>query len=57
MVRPEIRRLENLRGKPLAVSGIGEFTDVGTRMALKKYGLAPEVSVKLRASMVIIRCV
>jgi len=33
----------------LAVSGVGEFTDVGTRLVLKKYGLVPEVDVKLRA--------
>jgi len=26
----------------------GEFTDVGTRLVLKKYGLVPEVDVKLR---------
>jgi ABC-type nitrate/sulfonate/bicarbonate transport system substrate-binding protein len=49
VVRPEIRRMEDLRGKTLATSGVGEFTDVGARMVLKKYGLAPEVDVKLRA--------
>ena len=49
VVRPEIRRVEDLKGKTLAVSGIGEFTDVGTRIVLKKYGLAPEADVKLRA--------
>jgi ABC-type nitrate/sulfonate/bicarbonate transport system substrate-binding protein len=49
VVRPEIRRVEDLKGKTLAVSGIGEFTDVGTRIVLKKYGLAPETDVKLRA--------
>src|SRR6266481_9112622 len=31
VVRPEIRRMEDLKGKTLAVSGVGEFTDVGTR--------------------------
>jgi NitT/TauT family transport system substrate-binding protein len=49
VVRPEIRRMEDLKGKTLAVSGIGEFTDVGARLILKKYGLVPEVDVKLRA--------
>ena len=49
VVRPEIRRVEDLKGKTLAVSGIGEFTDVGTRIMLKKYGLTPETDVKLRA--------
>jgi ABC-type nitrate/sulfonate/bicarbonate transport system substrate-binding protein len=49
IVRPEIRRMEDLKGKTLAVSGVGEFTDVGTRLLLKKYGLAPETDVKLRA--------
>jgi ABC-type nitrate/sulfonate/bicarbonate transport system substrate-binding protein len=49
VVRPEIRRVEELKGKTLAVSGIGEFTDVGTRIVLRKYGLTPETDVKLRA--------
>jgi ABC-type nitrate/sulfonate/bicarbonate transport system substrate-binding protein len=49
VVQPEIRRVEDLRGKTLAVSGIGEFTDVGTRIMLKKYGLMPESDVKVRA--------
>lgn len=49
VVRPEIRRVEDLKGKTLAVSGVGEFTDVATRLVLKKYQLAPETDVKLRA--------
>jgi ABC-type nitrate/sulfonate/bicarbonate transport system substrate-binding protein len=49
VVRPDIRRVEDLKGKTLAVSGVGEFTDVGTRLLLKRYGLVPEVDVKLRA--------
>jgi ABC-type nitrate/sulfonate/bicarbonate transport system substrate-binding protein len=49
VVRSEIRRMEDLKGKTLATSGVGEFTDVGTRLLLKKYGLVPEVDVKLRA--------
>jgi ABC-type nitrate/sulfonate/bicarbonate transport system substrate-binding protein len=49
VVRPDIRRMEDLKGKTLAISGVGEFTDVGSRLVLKKYGLVPEVDVKLRA--------
>ena len=49
VVRPDIRRMEDLKGKTLAVSGVGEFTDVGTRLLLKKYGLTPETDVRLRA--------
>ena len=49
VVRPDIRRMEDLKGKTLAVSGVGEFTDVGTRLLLKKYGLMPETDVRLRA--------
>jgi ABC-type nitrate/sulfonate/bicarbonate transport system substrate-binding protein len=49
VVRPEIRRMEDLKGRTLATSGVGEFTDVGVRLVLKKYGLVPEVDVKLRA--------
>jgi NitT/TauT family transport system substrate-binding protein len=49
VVRPDIRRVEDLKGKTLAVSGVGEFTDVGARLVLKKYGLVPEADVKLRA--------
>jgi ABC-type nitrate/sulfonate/bicarbonate transport system substrate-binding protein len=49
VVRPEIRRMEDLKGKTLATSGVGEFTDVGARLVLKKYGLVPEADVKLRA--------
>lgn len=49
VVRPDIRRVEDLKGKTLAVSGVGEFTDVGTRLLLKKYGLMPETDVRLRA--------
>jgi ABC-type nitrate/sulfonate/bicarbonate transport system substrate-binding protein len=49
VVRPDIRRVEDLKGRTLATSGVGEFTDVGARLLLKKYGLVPEVDVKLRA--------
>jgi ABC-type nitrate/sulfonate/bicarbonate transport system substrate-binding protein len=48
VVRPEIQTMGDLKGKTLATSGVGEFTDVGARLVLKKYGLVPEVDVKLR---------
>lgn len=48
VVRSDIRRMEDLKGKTLATSGVGEFTDVGVRLVLKKYGLVPELDVKLR---------
>ncbi len=48
VVRPEIRRMEDLKGKTLATSGVGEFTDVGARLVLRKFGLVPEADVKLR---------
>src|SRR5262245_66669687 len=48
VVRPDIQRVEELKGKTLAVSGVGEFMDVGTRLLLKKYGLMPETDVRLR---------
>ena len=41
VVRPEIRRMEDLKGKTLAVSGVGEFTDVGARLVLKKIWFGP----------------
>ena len=49
VVRSDIRHMGDLKGKTLATSGVGEFTDVGVRLVLKKYGLVPEVDVKLRA--------
>src|SRR5215510_7871666 len=48
VVRSDIQRVEELKGKTLAVSGVGEFTDVGIWLLLKKYGLMPETDVKLR---------
>jgi ABC-type nitrate/sulfonate/bicarbonate transport system substrate-binding protein len=48
IMRPEIHRMEDLKGKTLATSGVGEFTDVGARLVLKRYGLVPETDVKLR---------
>jgi NitT/TauT family transport system substrate-binding protein len=41
LVRPEIKRAEDLRGKKLAVSGFGSLGDFLERYILKKYGLEP----------------
>jgi len=47
VVKPEIRRIEDLKGKVLGVSTLKSTTDVSTRIALKHYGLAPDVDVKI----------
>ncbi|MBI2371561.1 MAG: ABC transporter substrate-binding protein [Deltaproteobacteria bacterium] len=48
VVRPEITKPEDLRGKTLGVSMFGTLSDTGTRMALLKWGLAPQRDVILR---------
>jgi NitT/TauT family transport system substrate-binding protein len=45
-VRPEINRLEDLKGKTVGVSRFGSVTDNLTRMVLKKYGLEGAVNVR-----------
>ena len=45
-VRPEINRLEELRGKSVGVSRFGSVTDNLTRMVLKKYGLESAVAIR-----------
>src|SRR2546426_8703414 len=44
-VRPEINRLEDLKGKTLGVTRFGSVTDNLTRMVLKKYGREGAVNV------------
>jgi ABC-type nitrate/sulfonate/bicarbonate transport system substrate-binding protein len=39
MAVPEIKRIEDLRGKPVGVTRLGASTDFGIRMLLSKYGL------------------
>jgi NitT/TauT family transport system substrate-binding protein len=39
MAVPEIKRIEDLRGKPVGVTRFGASTDFGMRMLLSKYGL------------------
>ena len=41
MAPPEIKRVEDLRGKPVGVSRFGATTDFAIQMFLKKYGLEP----------------
>ena len=45
-VRPEITRIEDLKGKTVGVTRFGSVTDNLTRMVLKKYGLESTVSVR-----------
>ena len=42
LVRPEIRRPEDLRGKRVATSSIGSLGDFLFRYALRKYGINPD---------------
>ena len=41
LVRPEIKKTEDLRGKRIAVSGFGSLGDFLERYIMKKYGLDP----------------
>ena len=41
LVRPEIKKAEDLRGKKIAVSGFGSLGDFLERYILKKHGLEP----------------
>jgi NitT/TauT family transport system substrate-binding protein len=45
-VRPEIARIEDLKGKTVGVTRFGSVTDNLTRMVLKKYGLEGTVAVR-----------
>ncbi|MGZ9174941.1 MAG: ABC transporter substrate-binding protein, partial [Candidatus Binatia bacterium] len=42
LVRPEIKRPEDLRGKKIATSSIGSLGDFLFRYALRKYGVNPD---------------
>jgi len=41
MAAPEIKRVEDLRGKPVGVTRYGASTDFSMRLFLRKYGLEP----------------
>ena len=50
VVRKEIMRPEDLRGKRVAVSGIGSASDITTRMVLRFWKVNPEKEVSILAS-------
>jgi NitT/TauT family transport system substrate-binding protein len=45
--RPEIKTMEDLKGKKLGVSRFGSSTDISARYALRKYNLQPEKDVAI----------
>ncbi len=47
LVRPEIKRIEDLRGKVLGVTRFGASTDFALRAALRRWGLEPEKDVAI----------
>ena len=47
MVKPEIKRIEDLKGKKVAVSSLGSLTDFLVRYIAKKKGLNPDRDVTL----------
>jgi NitT/TauT family transport system substrate-binding protein len=49
VVRPDVRRIEDLRGKTLGVSSFKSTPDVALRTVLRKHGLVPDVDVKIIA--------
>lgn len=47
LVAPEIKTITDLKGKTGAVNRLGSTSDLGLRMALRKYGIDPNKDVKL----------
>ena len=47
MVRPEIDKPEQLKGKALGITRFGTSIDVGARLALRHFGLVPEKDVAI----------
>jgi NitT/TauT family transport system substrate-binding protein len=47
MVRPEIEKAEQLRGKSIGISRFGTTIDTGARIALRHFGLLPEKDVSI----------
>ena len=45
--KPEVKSIEELRGKRIAVSRFGSSADVSARYALRKYNLDPQKDVIL----------
>jgi NitT/TauT family transport system substrate-binding protein len=50
MVRPEIRTVDDLRGKTIGVSRLKAISDVGARLAFKQVGLQPDVDIFTRGT-------
>ncbi|HWO43200.1 MAG TPA: ABC transporter substrate-binding protein [Candidatus Eisenbacteria bacterium] len=46
-VRPEIKRVEDLKGKKIGVTRFGSATDISARFALRKYNLDPQKDVNI----------
>ena len=47
MVRPEIEKAEQLKGKSLGISRFGTSIDTGARIAVRHFGLVPEKDVAI----------
>jgi len=47
MAAPSIQKLDDLRGKRVGVSRIGSSSDIATRLALQRLGLAPNRDVEI----------
>lgn len=47
MVRPEIEKAEQLKGKSIGISRFGTTIDTGARIALRHFGLVPEKDVSI----------
>ena len=47
IARPEIEKAEQLKGKSVGITRFGTSIDVGARLALKHFGLAPEKEVAI----------
>jgi ABC-type nitrate/sulfonate/bicarbonate transport system substrate-binding protein len=47
-VRPEIQAIDDLRGKTIGVTNLKAITDTSARLALKRFGLQPDVDVFTR---------
>ena len=50
MARPEIRTVEDLRGKTIAVSRLKAISDLAARLGVERYGLRPDVDVFTRGT-------
>jgi ABC-type nitrate/sulfonate/bicarbonate transport system substrate-binding protein len=49
-VRPELRTVDDLRGKTIGVNRLKAITDVGARLAFQRAGLVPDVDIFTRGT-------